>query len=509
MEISHRLIVVKNILSKKCLLIWQMLFLLFWSVDVRAQSSGTFLPISSTFYDFVDYQINSGKFSSKFILNQPYVYSALFDSLRANKPANWFNRRWRKWMALSKSKFVLQGSDFLKYDNVIFNRVRVEGGFFYHSKNFTIGNITTFDQDYKKDPYFAGDLSESENWLYGRINEAFLNLSFNRFDFFIGRMKRNWGPLNDYSLILSANPYSYDHALFQYTANSFRFSMMFAQLENLAAVEYKNPDSLIANCRKFLVGHRLDLVITPSLQFGFTEMATYGGPGRDVEFSFLNPAIFYYPVQRNDQRQMDGFWAVDLFYKPAKRITLYGQFLIDDIIVNNEPGQNDRARYPDRMAGLISLRAADLFAQGTNFNLTYNRVWNRTYQSKTSWENYHYRGLGLGYPCASCEEIKLDISYWGKFPLYVRNKMIWGRYGAVSLKDVFLMVKEKFPISPVKNNFIEQLELSYFLSPSFILSSQIIYRQNPEHYTNRASDKSKFVFKVGFSYRFVQLLPFN
>ena len=42
----------------------------------------------------------------------------------------------------------------------------------------TLGNNTVIDQDYKHDPEFAGDLSESDNWLYGRVNDAYININF-------------------------------------------------------------------------------------------------------------------------------------------------------------------------------------------------------------------------------------------------------------------------------------------------------------------------------------------
>ena len=114
---------------------------------------------------------------------------------------------------------------------------------------------------------------------------------------------------------------------------------------------------------------------------------------------------FYYGLQRNDGKLNDGNWSLDIFFKPTPKLTLFGQFMIDDIIVNNEPGQNDRTNLPDRFAMNISIRSGDFFL-GLNTNISYIRVWNRTYQSILTWENYHYRGLGLGYPCASCEEIK-------------------------------------------------------------------------------------------------------
>ncbi|HDQ00124.1 MAG TPA: hypothetical protein ENN22_13180 [bacterium] len=245
------------------------------------------------------------------------------------------------------------------------------------------------------------------------------------------------------------------------------------------------------------MGHRLDVRIRPNLQIALTEMATYGGLGRDFEMAFMNPLTFYYPIQRNDKKQMNGFWALDVFYKPFPNWTFYSQFLIDDIIVNNVPGQDDRSRYPDRFGMHLSVRSADLIAVGTNINLTYTRVWNRTYQSKFTWENYHYRGLGLGYPRAGCEEVKVSLSYWGLFPLYFQNKTTFGRYGNVELSDIFPLMKEPFPVPPVQSNWVNHFTLHYFYRPTLKFLFDVKYRQKPEHYTNRLEQDSGFVFVVG------------
>ena len=313
-------------------------------------------------------------------------------------------------------------------------------------------------------------------------------------------MKRNWGAIGDKSFILSDNPYSYDHFLLNYSTNHLKFSMFFAQLENVDALFHNEPGDTVnsvTDARRFLVGHRLDVRLKNNLQIAFTEMATYGGPARDFEVAFMNPMNFYYPIQRNDGKQMDGFWALDIFYKPLPKLSLYSQLLIDDIIVNNDPGINDRAQYPDRFATMFSIRSADLFIRGLNTNLTYVRVWNRTYQSKFTWENYHYRKLGLGYPCASCEEIKFKFTYWGLFPFYFQNEIMVGRYGDVEFTDLFPLKIEDFPIEPVQNNFINTFNLYYFYNTNFIFFASVKYRDKIEHYSNRLHEKDHLIFLVG------------
>ena len=194
----------------------------------------------------------------------------------------------------------------------------------------------------------------------------------------------------------------------------------------------------------------------------------------------------------------NGNWSLDIFYKPVKNVTLYGQFFIDDIIVNNEPGQNDRARFDDRLAVYLSARAGDVPLRGLNAEVNYTRVWNRTYQSRWTYENYHYRELGLGYPCASCEEVKIKLGYWGLFPLFIQNEFIYGRYGDVSLTDLNLLRKEPFPFPPVTINYTNILNIKYYFRTWLDIFVNLQYYQEPAHYLNRLNQDSDVTINFGF-----------
>ena len=313
-------------------------------------------------------------------------------------------------------------------------------------------------------------------------------------------MRRNWGPVGTPGLMLSDNPYTYDHFLFRYTYKILRIALIFGRLEDLNALIYGKigePPQEIKKARKFFTGHRLDLSFSKNFQIGLTEMATYGGEGRDFEFAFLNPANFYYGLQRNDHNLMSGLWSIDLFYKPFRQLTLYGQFLIDDIIVNNEPDQNDRANYPDRVGVTFSARSGDVILNGLNTELTYVRISNRTYQSRYTYENYHYRGLGLGYPCASCEEFKVKLGFWNLFPFYLENDLIAGRYGSVSFYDVFLLDKEPFPVKPVTHNLINTFMVRYFANRYLQFHFSAKYSKEANHYSNRIDPYKGWQFALG------------
>ena len=226
-------------------------------------------------------------------------------------------------------------------------------------------------------------------------------------------------------------------------------------------------------------------------------MATYGGEGRDIEILFFNPMNFYYGIQRNDRKQMNGRWNLDIFYKPHPKISLYSQFQIDDIIVNNEPGQDDRAQYPDRLGFLFSARSGDLILDGLNLQLDYVRISNRMYQSKYTYENYHYRELGLGYPTASSEEFRLKFGLWTWFPFYISNDLVIGRYGDVQFTDLFPLEHEEFPVEPVTHNVVNTTKVQYFASRWFQFWARAKYLKEANHYSNRINPEKGWRFALG------------
>lgn len=468
---------------------------------ITAQNQFLFLD-HETFYSYLDYSINSGRILPEFPLQQPFSIHVLDNTGQSDATADYFRNYWQSFYGTQNTSVGFHLHNGLEHANDWKYQYRGDFNFFYHNKHISLVNRTTVDSRYKNDPYYAGDLSESDHWLYGRVIDAYMNINFGGFDLFIGRTARNWGPVHSYGLLISDNPYTYDQVSFSYTHNRLKFSWIFAPLESLTGIEYKPKDSTYTSwgtSNKYINGHRLDIRIRDDFHIGLTEMAIYGGADRRFELAYANPITFYYGVQRNDRKGMSGLWLLDIFYKPIPKITFYGQFLIDDIVVNNDPGVDDRARYPDRLGLVTSLRSGDLLMDGLDLNLSYARIWNRTYQSLRSWENYHYRGLGLGYPAAACEEFRFKIGYWGLFPFYIENEFITGRYGDVTLRDMFPIKHESFPVPPVKNIQANEFSLYYLWRPSRRLFMKINYYSDLSHYLARYY-KSEFTLALGFDW---------
>ena len=180
----------------------------FLSTTVFSQNPVQYLYLDEHQYEYFDYLINSGKSIPKFVFSQPFEKNdSLFYSVK-KKTAEYFNNYHNDYFGNKKLNGQLLINDKISIKNTIFNRYKLAGSLHYSDENITLANRTVVDQEYKLDPLFAGDLSESKSWLYGRVNDAYINLRFNRLNLFFGRMHRNWGPVNSKSLILSNNPYT-------------------------------------------------------------------------------------------------------------------------------------------------------------------------------------------------------------------------------------------------------------------------------------------------------------
>ncbi len=438
----------------------------------------------SPFYDnalyspVIEYGINRESIRVPYILQQPWQSRDLLYSLAAGlkaKPDTWTAR----WLRLTMQDILRYYRPLAKDENTGLWQLGANGfyrGFSNQQHQWTqyraeicgsynlpylaLANKTVTDQAFKHDPLYYGDTGE---WIYGRVENAYALLRYKSLDVFAGRISRNMGPIGEKSLIWSDNPYSYDHFGFQLTTGRFRFTMNVARLNDMTGYQDGEPQP-VGLCKRYLTLHRGDFRINDRLQIGFSEAAIYGGETRSFEFFYLNPMNLFYIDQRNQNSQISGLWALDLFYKPSRPLSLYLQYLIDDVVVNNEPGQNDRGRYPDRMGITAKAVVTDLWPMASQWSLVYNRIGNWTYISRRTWENFVYHSQGLGFPANSIESWRLDFRWFRRPPLLPQIQVGHERRGQQSLLTWFQGTRDEFPIEIVEKITYIGFSISYFPS---------------------------------------------
>jgi hypothetical protein len=120
--------------------------------------------------------------------------------------------------------------------------------------------------------------------------------------------------------------------------------------------------------------------------------------------------------------------------------------------VNNDPGQNDWARHPDRMGITAKLINTDMIAPGMQFGLSYHRIGNWSYMSYRTWENYHFHGMGMGYPKNSVEGFGVEADYFASPPFMFHAEYLSERHGDQDITVPFGDTKAKFPIGVVESS---------------------------------------------------------
>ena len=494
------------------------LVLLSNQIFAQDRSAKQFIYLDDWTYPLIDYWINKGDLSLPFVLNQPYTVQQIKTGLHtASGWTQLLAHHYREFYGQSGlGKLILYGRGNLSavsdsemptrrgleaapfqqvalFDNRTKGHYNFAAQFNLSTPHLSLVNRTTINSELRDDPRFYGDTGER---LFGRINDAYLNTSAGGFDFFLGRIDRNWGGLSTPGLILSNNSYSYDHAQLSYTVSRFKFSMIVTRLEDLQAVVVENPDSTFA-ARKFFTAHRFDFSPSERFQFALTEIAVYGGPDRDFEFGFLNPMNFFYLIQRNNRQQISEILALDVFFKPQKNLSLFFQFLIDDLVINNEPGLDDRKQFPDRLGVQLKLSQADLFAKGLQAGIEYVRIGNRTYQSRRTYENFHYQGKSLGYPTSSTEKFAINLYYFNWFPAMLKFNAAYQRTGDVEVTDLFPLKREKFPISVSEKKLNFGVNFAYFLNHWSRFTANIEYERFTNYHNVRDDNRSNFKLILG------------
>ena len=404
-----------------------------------------------------DYAVFSGKVTPRFLLNQPFRAGLFADYMRSQSKGTVLEG-WRKSGFADLARYAAPagvkpgyGQLYLSVQpgyRLMDDAGRGEGQFtgavegVYISKNLVLVNKTITDQAYKADPAFFGDTT---SWIWGRSSSSYAVIDLDPFEIFAGRMRRNWGLPGETSLILSKNAHAFDHLSVKYKSRRFQFTFLVSRLEDKWAYDSQAVDSSRVWSKRYISMQRGDLRLSDKLQIGFTQVALYGGENRTFEFGYLNPMNLFYVVQRNNRSQINGLWCADIVWRPKENITLFGQLMIDDIIINNSPDKKDRERSPDRHAVTVKGVWADGLLKGSLISASFTHVTNWNYQSFRTWENYTFFDQSLGFPVNSFEGIRLDFSYVGMPPLIFQASAGHQRRGDMDITAVFRGEKTDFP----------------------------------------------------------------
>jgi hypothetical protein len=349
---------------------------------------------------------------------------------------------------------------------------------------------SVIDQNLLEDPFYRG---RKDIDIAGTVEDAYLMLEASKFSFFAGRARRDLGPAQR-SLLLSPNPFSFDHVSFELDFGKVAFFFLTARLDDLEGSA--DGEESGTPLQRYLTMHRLEFRPRPSLEFGIWEAVLYGGPARGMDFAFTNPFSLYFVVENASDRQANSLLGFDAYWRPAEKIGLFGQLLIDDVklsLFGEHIFWEDEVE-PNEFGHLTGVEYIDpLGIRDTRLSLSYLKVTNYTYGSAKEEEHYLSEGKPLG-PAEGNDFDEIRVAwFFAPLPsLFLEADYARKRKGEGEVRLPFPPVFESsdipFPSGVVEKTDRVSLSLRYQTGPSFFIDGTVgVERRN--NYLHIAGEK--------------------
>ena len=163
--------------------------------------------------------------------------------------------------------------------------------------------------------------------------------------------------------------------------------------------------------------HYLDFAISKNINFGVFESILWQSKSEEVnkgfEFAYLNPIIFYRPVEFSKHSSKGNALMGVNFNATFYKNSFYGQVLLDDMNISRQ-SDNDEGNYEE---GFFQNKfgfqlGAKTKYKGVSILSEYNQVQPYTYGHRTILQNYSHMNQALAHPLgANFKEIVLMANY--------------------------------------------------------------------------------------------------
>lgn len=298
------------------------------------------------------------------------------------------------------------------------------------------------------------------------------------FNFEIGKGKNFMG--DGYrSLILSDLSATYPYGRIITKIGKIQYTNLWAQMRDLT----QNSD-IDAVRRKYIAMHSVSFNINSKVNLSLYEMVVWQNKDKNSEraldINYLNPIIFYRPLEYAQGSADNVLLAASLRVKATKKIQVYGQLLIDEF--NLKQLRSNAKWWADKFGGQVGFRAFDLGIKGLGLQSELNAVRPFTYSHGSPVQSWTNLNQPLAHPLGAnflewVNIIRYDTGKW-KFT----EQFIWAGFGrdrdidddGISDNlggDIFRSYRKPFRIYA---NTLMQGNKSTFLFHQFTVSRKIL-----------------------------------
>ena len=247
-----------------------------------------------------------------------------------------------------------------------------------------------FDTRLKWDPDYQG---KKDRALAGRAAEAYLAAQWRYGEVFFGSLARDWGWPGTGSLLLSPEPYSYDHLAIAIGTPSVRLDGVATQLDDMT-------DTAGAVLHRYWVAHRLVLRPWERTTIVVWEGTLLAGVDRTLEPWYANILKLGLLAQYDEGTSANNLLGMDVAI-PFGDVDAFGSILVDDIQVDDAtPGDQEPTSYGLTLGARAPLGPAV-------WSAFYTRVSNLAYRTPAPAEAVMRRGVGLARNYSDYDQLTL------------------------------------------------------------------------------------------------------
>ena len=285
--------------------------------------------------------------------------------------------------------------------------------------DYLVGNHNSFINEYQDSllvfPTFGREKSRLQYNLKYYVNK-FITVDFGKGKHFIGNGYR--------SLMLSTEHSPYPYLKLTTEFGRIRYYNLYTTFINSKMSDYGR--------KKHAVLHFLEFSLTENINFGVFESVLWQSKSENInkgfEFAYMNPIIFYRPVEFSMQSSKGNALMGANFNMTFGKATLYGQILLDDLNISRQKDRDedyDEGFFQNKYAYQLGLKRV---VKNIKLLLEYNQVQPYTYGHRTILQNYSHMNQALAHPLgANFKEVVFVVDFkksnW-RYRLKITNALV-------------------------------------------------------------------------------------
>lgn len=389
------------------------------------------LPANDSAYEYIVRLQRRGHLLDLNPTSLPYRRGEVWDALIQidttllgnNSERHWVNLLRRKLQPTATSEgqvavgySLIAGADIINSDRIDTVRPRGDALNFYWHGSFASGYLEAgpvaaemslfHSRYYDRDP----DGIDTALRLMARSEHSYVGWNHRWVSAYMGRWDLHWGTYGDASTIISSNARSRDQIFLRIGNNRVSVTATLSELDSATDGRYYTgraaDDSVrFGSIRRFHAAHRWDYRPTRKFMISFMESAIYSGPSSSLSLKYLNPVNpFTFVVDNTPKNDDNNGFLSGLLWVQFKRLTLQGQFMVDDIRLQPNAGP-ETITFALTGSATYALPKADL-------KLSLETVTARAYNAPQTEGQYIYLNRGLATQFSDYIHTSLSLEFY-------------------------------------------------------------------------------------------------